>query len=286
MNNENTASQPKTASIGDDDTYLDYLEKWHAEMVKYLADQPHEVKSAFDQLAAYLDSKLRAPADQAASAVEIDRIAQKAADKLMRVWGTRKGDIRAAFISSTKECINAVLAAPQQSLAPAADVDELHFNAQRLRSVAALVGVPVDGDDAHVDSVRGALLGQIAFALRKAAAEGQVSAAELVLTYTVDGEVMSPLEYIDYLHGEITTAKRKTLELQRQHDERGLQIGRLETALTRASEGQAQTSAADTAVFHRLTGKAAEDMEALQAAAHEAVEGAAQSADKPAKGQS
>ena len=50
------------------------------------------------------------------------------------------------------------------------DADELHFNAQRLRNVAALVGVPCDGDDAHVDGARGALLGQIAYELRKRAA--------------------------------------------------------------------------------------------------------------------
>jgi hypothetical protein len=61
-------------------------------------------------------------------------------------------------------------------------------------------------------------------------------------TYTVDGVVMSPLEYIDYLHGEITTTKRKTLELQRVYDERGLQIGRLEVAVQRA---RASARAAD-----------------------------------------
>lgn len=70
-------------------------------------------------------------------------------------------------------------------------------------------------------------------ASRHAALSAGPTQAE-VLTYTVDGEVMSPLEYIAYLHGELTTEKRKTLELQRVYSERGSQIGRLETALERA----------------------------------------------------
>lgn len=48
------------------------------------------------------------------------------------------------------------------------DTDELHFNAQRLRNVAVLVGLEsaVPQDDATLDGARGAILGQIAAKLR------------------------------------------------------------------------------------------------------------------------
>lgn len=52
------------------------------------------------------------------------------------------------------------------------DADELRFNAQRLRNVAKLAGLPDDAipqDDATLDGARGAILGQIAHALRNAA---------------------------------------------------------------------------------------------------------------------
>jgi hypothetical protein len=45
--------------------------------------------------------------------------------------------------------------------------DELHFNAQRLRNVAKLVGIEAGGDDKMVDECRGAILGNIAAALRR-----------------------------------------------------------------------------------------------------------------------
>lgn len=50
------------------------------------------------------------------------------------------------------------------------DADELRFNAQRLRNVAKLAGIEAAGDDAMVDSCRGAILGSIAAALRQRAA--------------------------------------------------------------------------------------------------------------------
>lgn len=55
---------------------------------------------------------------------------------------------------------------------PEGDADELHFNAQRLRNVAKLVGLEssVPQDDAELDGARGAVLGMIAAKLRKAAA--------------------------------------------------------------------------------------------------------------------
>lgn len=57
--------------------------------------------------------------------------------------------------------------APAPKQAEARENDGLHFNAQRLRNVAALVGVTVDGDDTIVDAVRGVILGRIADVLRR-----------------------------------------------------------------------------------------------------------------------
>lgn len=58
--------------------------------------------------------------------------------------------------------------------------DELHFNAQRLRNVAKLVGLEsaVPQDDATLDGARGSVLGQIAAKLRAAPA-GTVARPDL-----------------------------------------------------------------------------------------------------------
>jgi len=58
MNNENTASQPKAASIADDAEFR--------KMCNVIAGG-NLPDGAFFWLCIYLDSKLRAPADQAAS---------------------------------------------------------------------------------------------------------------------------------------------------------------------------------------------------------------------------
>jgi hypothetical protein len=57
-------------------------------------------------------------------------------------------------------------------LAATTDANELHFNAQRLRNVAVLVGLAdaVPADDDGLDGARGTVLGQIAAKLRKARA--------------------------------------------------------------------------------------------------------------------
>lgn len=72
------------------------------------------------------------------------------------------------FAASYEPADRATVPAAQQ-----ASADELHFNAQRLRNVAALVGLAdaVPQDDATLDGARGAVLGLIAGVLRKREAE-------------------------------------------------------------------------------------------------------------------
>jgi hypothetical protein len=71
----------------------------------------------------------------------------------------------------TQAKIIAGYAAPSAQQAASIDTDELHFNAQRLRNVAALAGCAImpEVDDFDVDSSRGAYLGIIASKLRERA---------------------------------------------------------------------------------------------------------------------
>jgi len=119
MNTKNTASQPNVASIGDDARFHDLV----ADYVKSreLASKSAHA-AAYKELTSYLDSKLRAPADQAASvAVEGFQMVALPIDptEAMVQAGIDSGKSKPFSYAS---CFRAMLAAaPQQSLAPAAD---------------------------------------------------------------------------------------------------------------------------------------------------------------------
>lgn len=74
-----------------------------------------------------------------------------------------------------RACVRADRAARQP------DINELHFNAQRLRNVATMLGFDLSGgDDATVDNCRGAILGNIAAVLRDRATAAPAGHAEPV----------------------------------------------------------------------------------------------------------
>lgn len=175
-------------SISDDERFLTLFDDYVALVVhgpSNVAQRIEERRNLF----AYIDGHLAPPASQrdfttytdeqvqdANRAGEEDRAAAKEQDteafKAHETINTLRDDNRELRreLEKQREAIEA-LEGMDEPAAPSES--ELHFNAQRLRNVAALVGVTAEGTDKQVDDVRGALLGQIAFQLRKrAASEG------------------------------------------------------------------------------------------------------------------
>lgn len=218
MNTKYTASQPKVASIADD-------AQWSTDEICKACVTAGLGILECNSLMVTLKGTSCAPADQAASVEDLAMLVRRLVSKLEKECpGTDLAPQALDYLKRVGLQGSPLRAAPQQSLAPAAEVDMLHFNAQRLRNVAALVGVTVDGDHAHVDGVRGALLGQIAFALRKAAAEGQVSAA-------APADINDDGHFANLLGEMHPLSKQSVIDFVN------------DWVNSRASEGQAQTSA-------------------------------------------
>lgn len=92
----------------------------------------------------------------------------------LREYAAEPGYSHGDYADTMRQAADALDA---RSPVAAPDSDELHFNAQRLRNVAKLAGLDIGGDDAMVDSCRGAILGNIASAMRKAAPDSARDAA-------------------------------------------------------------------------------------------------------------
>ncbi len=186
---------PATGSIGDD------AEFWNMLNLCFIADGFDDKIKARRALASYIDA--RTPAgntSQGGLVLTDERIQNEAA-----AWQDNKSRevcTREQAYAMGMERARAILAAPPPpaAVAPACDyfmpdgrlcpkcgskheaqpvapeqADDLKFNATRLRNVCRLVGIEsaVPEDDATLDGARGAVLGQIARALRKPAAPPQ-----------------------------------------------------------------------------------------------------------------
>ena len=252
MNTKNTASQPNVASIGDD-------AQFHQLAMTYRASTaPYVTTAAWFEMVRYLDSKLRAPADQAASVAPegYALVPLKMTDE-MRDRGNEIILDRSKLVRAYDAM---VAAAPQQSLAPAvigADHDEA------VLLLSAVFDAWENGVDCHEDGDPSAAFVGKSFTLdddifdrcctllnrlsppRRAAAEGQVSAAagDLTDTELLDAvqSVSGELNYMDYRWLQdvaqfgVRTAIKRAL---RAHKVMVWPEG------FSPSEGQAQTSAA------------------------------------------
>jgi len=80
-------------------------------------------------------------------------------------------------LDEVRRAVDELIAGRAALAAAGAPTDDLHFNAQRLRNVVALVGLEsaIPQDDVTLDGARGAVLGQIASKLRAAGAPVQQS---------------------------------------------------------------------------------------------------------------
>jgi hypothetical protein len=224
MNTKNTASQPNVVSIGDDAQFQALLDRffitsnWGSTQIRA-------------EIVAHLDSKLRAPADQAASVAReyyfrADACKAKVpTDTDCICWHAEGTGPMANYPAGIGTWRNA---APQQSLAPAADKIEIPSNEELDELYEAHVGHPADFAADVLERWGGwpmGILGQGGSGVLPVAAEGQVSAA--APARLTDEQIMR-------IAGDV------------KHRNAGVWPGEVAfvRAIERASEGQAQTSAA------------------------------------------
>jgi hypothetical protein len=237
MNTKNTASQPNVVSIGDDAQFQALLDRffitsnWGSTQIRA-------------EIVAHLDSKLRAPADQAASVAReyyfrADACKAKVpTDTDCICWHAEGTGPMANYPAGIGTWRNA---SPQQSLAPAADKIEIPSNEEFDKLYESHVGHPADFAADVLERWGGwpmGILGQGGSGVLPVAAEGQVSAA--APTFDRAEFIRRAVLAVAEIPDRDSPEDQPEMMLVTGDELRGI----LASGFELASEGQAQTSEA------------------------------------------